>query len=71
MKTPYVRKSQEPRCSPWKTNAEGFRLIRVFSIGHNLQRFQHHVELMVKQDRRSPSGRRFTMKLRCLRRGLA
>lgn len=71
MKTPYVRRRDEPRSSPWKTNADGFRMIRVFSADHNVQRFRRHVELIGKKDRRTRSGRLFTMKLRCLRRGRA
>lgn len=71
MKTPYVRKAKEPHRSPWKTNEEGFRMIRAFSIDHNVQRFRRHVDLMVKQDRRTQSGRRFSMKLLRTRRGQA
>nr|WP_316641755.1 hypothetical protein [uncultured Roseateles sp.] len=59
--------TKQPRTSKWKTDS-GFRLIRVFSIDHNAQRFRLHVAKAIKQDRRTPSGRLFALKLRRLRR---
>jgi hypothetical protein len=70
MQIPYVRKAKQPRQSPWKTE-DGFRLIRAFSIEHNARRFSRHVDRLDKEDRRTQSGRRFTIKLRRIRRAQA
>jgi hypothetical protein len=61
---------REPRRSKWVTES-GFRLIRVFSIEHNAERFRTHVTRECKSDRRTPSGRRFAMKLRRMQRAKA
>ena len=67
MHTPYVRKTEEKRRSRWVTE-DGFRLIRCLAIEVNVHRFKRHVDLSVKRDRRTPSGRRFALRLRRLRR---
>lgn len=66
MHTPYVRKTKENRRSRWITD-DGFRLLRCLPVEVNVHRFRHHVELAIKRERRTQSGRRFAMKLRRVR----
>jgi len=66
---PRKRLTRAMACIRWWP--DGFRMIRGVSIDHNVQRFRRHVDLMVEQDRRTQSGRRFSMKLRRMRRGQA
>lgn len=67
MHIPYVRKTKENRRSRWITD-DGFRLLRCLPVEINAHRFRHHVEQSLKRDRRTANGRRFTMKLRRVRR---
>lgn len=67
MNFPYVRRIKEIRRSRWILE-DGFRLWPTLPTEVNAVRLMRHLADIQKADRRTPSGKRFALRLRRLRR---